>query len=74
MADKIDKLRMSINLHLRLYDKGTPLISDAAYDAMVREYNDLTGVDAGGRSPLQLLALRLLAQTAKSGIRRGCCR
>ena len=47
MADKIDKVRMSIELHSRLYDKGTPLISDAAYDAMVREYSTLTGVDAG---------------------------
>ena len=47
MTDKIDKLRMSIELHSRLYDKGTPLISDAAYDAMVREYSALTGVDAG---------------------------
>ena len=47
MRDKIAKLRMSIDLHSRLYDRGTPLISDAAYDALIREYSELTGKPAG---------------------------
>ena len=38
-----ETLRKSIELHSALYDKGTPLISDAEYDELVREYNKLTG-------------------------------
>ncbi|MDE2688543.1 MAG: NAD-dependent DNA ligase LigA [Chloroflexota bacterium] len=38
-----EKLRKSIELHAKLYDRGSPLIPDAQYDAMVREYNELTG-------------------------------
>ncbi len=34
---EIQKLRQSIRLHSQLYDRGTPLISDEEYDAMVRE-------------------------------------
>ena len=37
------KLKKAIELHSGLYDKGTPLISDADFDEMVREYNEVTG-------------------------------
>ncbi len=40
---KKQKLTMSIKLHSALYDKGTPLISDEAYDAMVLELHMLDG-------------------------------
>ena len=40
---KIDCLKKSIELHSRLYDKGKPLISDAEYDALVKEHSELTG-------------------------------
>ena len=45
-----ETLKKSIELHAKLYDRGKPLISDAEYDAMVREYNELTG--AGKDDPV----------------------
>ena len=45
-----ETLRKSIELHAKLYDRGKPLIPDAQYDAMVREYNELTG--AGKDEPV----------------------
>ncbi|MCY4580768.1 MAG: NAD-dependent DNA ligase LigA [Chloroflexi bacterium] len=41
-----EKLKKSIELHSKLYDRGKPLISDAEYDALVREYNELTGANS----------------------------
>ena len=41
--DKKASLEKCIKLHSKLYSKGTPLISDDAYDALVREHSDLTG-------------------------------
>ncbi len=38
-----ETLKKSIELHSALYDKGTPLIGDAEYDELVREYNKLRG-------------------------------
>ena len=40
---KREKLAQSIKLHSKLYDRGTPLISDEAYDAMVLELHILDG-------------------------------
>ena len=40
---KREKLVQSIKLHSKLYSKGTPLISDEAYDAMVIEMHILDG-------------------------------
>lgn len=40
---RAQKLEKSIKLHAKLYDRGKPLIPDAEYDALVREYNELTG-------------------------------
>lgn len=40
---EIQKLRQSIRLHSQLYDRGTPLISDEEYDAMVRELHRREG-------------------------------
>ena len=45
-----ETLRKSIELHAKLYDRGKPLIPDAQYDTMVREYNELTG--AGRDEPV----------------------
>ena len=41
-----EKLKKSIELHSKLYDRGKPLISDAEYDALVREYNELSGANS----------------------------
>ncbi len=40
---EIELLEQSIRLHSQLYDKGTPLISDEEYDAMVRQLHRREG-------------------------------
>ena len=43
---EIELLEQSIRLHSRLYDKGTPLITDGEYDELVRKRHRLLGSDA----------------------------
>ena len=42
---EIELLEQSIRLHSRLYDRGTPLITDEAYDELVRKRHRLLGGD-----------------------------
>lgn len=48
---EIEKLKQSVRLHARLYDKGTPLISDERYDEMAREQRLLEGGAIGEPVP-----------------------
>ena len=43
---RLETLKKSLELHTKLYDRGTPLISDTRYDEMKREYHELAGGDA----------------------------
>ena len=47
MIDKIKSLVEKLNYHTKLYDQGTPIISDFEWDAMYFELFDLENQQRG---------------------------